>query len=112
MKYLLTAMLLFGFIVTNAQSGISGNWKGTRETPNGSMEFTYTFKVDGNSLTGSMKSQFGEVPLEKGKVDGKNFSFSISFNDRSIDFTGELVSDDQIVVKNERGETKLTRVKE
>ena len=112
MKYLLTALLLFGFMVTNAQNAIDGNWKGSRETPNGTMEFTYTFKVQGDSLTGVMKSRFGEVPLEKGKVDGKKFSYSISFNDRSIDFTGELVSDDQIITKNERGETKLSRVKE
>lgn len=112
MKYLLTALLLFGFMVTNAQNAIDGNWKGSRETPNGTMEFTYTFKVQGDSLTGVMKSQFGEVPLEKGKVDGKKFSYSISFNDNSIDFTAELVSDDQIVTKNERGETKLSRVKQ
>ena len=76
------------------------------------MEFTYTFKVQGDSLTGVMKSQFSEIPLEKGKVDGKKFSYSISFKDRSINFTTELVSDDQIITKNERGETKLSRVKE
>ena len=112
MKYLITTLLLFGFMVTNAQNAIDGNWKGSRETPNGTMEFTYTFKVQGDTLSGMMKSQFGEVPLEKGKVDGKKFSYSISFNDNSIDFTGELVSDDQILVKNERGDTKLSRVKE
>ena len=112
MKYLLTAMLLFGFMVTNAQNAIDGNWKGSRETPNGTMELNYTFKVQGDTLTGMIKSQFGEVPLEKGKVDGKNFSYSISFNGNSIDFTGELVSDDEIMTKNERGETKLARVKE
>ena len=112
MKYLLTAFLLFGFVVTNAQSSIDGNWKGSRETPNGTMEFTYTFKVQGDSLTGSIKSQYGEIPLENGKVDGKKFSYSLSFNGNSIPFTAELVSDDQIVTKNERGETKLSRVKE
>jgi hypothetical protein len=112
MKYLITAILLFGFMVTNAQNAIDGNWKGSRETPNGTMELNYTLKVQGDTLTGVLKSQFGEVPLEKGKVDGKKFSYSISFNGNSIDFTGELISDDQIVTKNERGETKLTRVKE
>ncbi len=112
MKYLITAMLLFGFMVTNAQNAINGNWKGTRDTPNGTMEFNYTFKVEGDVLTGVLKSQFGEVPLEKGKVDGKKFSYSITFNDMTINSTAELVSDDQIITKNERGETKLTRVKE
>ena len=112
MKYLITALLLFGFMVSNAQNAIDGNWKGSRETPNGTMEFNYTFKVQGDSLSGVIKSQYGEVPLEKGKVDGKKFSYSISFNGNSMDFTGELVSDDQIITKNERGETKLSRVKE
>jgi hypothetical protein len=112
MKYLLTAFLLFGFMVTNAQNAIDGNWKGSRETPNGTMEFNYTFKVQGDTLTGVIKSQYGEVPLENGKVYGKKFSYSLSFNGNTIPFTGELVSDDQIITKNERGETKLTRVKE
>lgn len=112
MKYLLTTLLLFGFMITNAQNAIDGTWKGSRETPNGTMEFTYNFKVQGDSLTGSIKSQFGEVPLENGKVDGKKFSYSLSFNGNSIPFTAELVSDDQIITKNERGETKLSRVKE
>ena len=112
MKYLLTALLVFGFIATNAQNAIDGNWKGSRETPNGTMEFNYTFKVQEDTLTGVIKSQYGEVKLENGKVDGKKFSYSISFNGNSIDFTGELVSDDQIITKNERGETKLYRVKE
>ena len=112
MKFLLTAMLLFGAMVTNAQNAIDGTWKGTRETPNGTMEFTYTFKVQGDTLTGTIKSQFGELPIENGKVDGKKFSYSISFNDMTINSTGELISDDEIVTKNERGETKLTRVKE
>jgi hypothetical protein len=112
MKYLLTALLLFGFIATKAQNAIDGNWKGSRETPNGTMEFNYTFKVQGDSLTGTIKSQYGQVTLENGKVDGKKFSYSLTFNDRTINFTGELLSDDQIITKNERGETKLTRVKE
>ncbi len=112
MKYLLTALLLMGFMVTKAQNAIDGTWKGSRETPNGTMEFTYTFKVQSDSLTGTIKSQYGEVPLENGKVDGKKFSYSISFNGNSIPFSAELVSDDQILTKNERGETKLSRVKE
>ena len=111
MKYLFTAILLLGFMATKAQNAIDGTWKGSRETPNGTMEFTYTFKVQADTLTGVIKSQYGETPLENGKVDGKKFSYSISFNDRSIDFTGELVSEDQIITKNERGETKLSRVK-
>jgi len=111
MKLVFTLLLLLGGMATFAQNKIDGNWKGTRETPNGTFEVNYTFKVEGNQLNGTWKTQFGETKLEKGKVDGKKFSFTISFNDMTIDSTGELVSDDEIVIKNERGETKLTRVK-
>jgi len=44
-------------------------------------------------------------------VDGKKFSYTVSFNEMTINNTGELVSDDEIVTKNERGEMKLARVK-
>src|SRR3954453_2111084 len=111
MKLFFTLLLLVGGLTTFAQNKIDGNWKGTRETPNGTFEINYTFKVEGNELNGTSKTQFGETKLEKGKVDGKKFSFSITFNDRSFDNTGELTSDDEIVIKNDRGEMKLSRVK-
>ena len=60
---------------------IDGNWKGTRETPNGTFEVNYTFKVEGNVVTGTWKTQFGEAKLEDGKIEGKKFSYSISFNE-------------------------------
>src|SRR3954465_13400645 len=111
MKTFFTLLLLLGGVATYAQNKIDGNWKGTRETPNGTFDVNYTFKVEGTDLNGTWKTQFGETKLEKGKVDGKKFSFTITFNDMSIASTGELISDDEIVIKNERGETKLSRVK-
>ena len=111
MKIFFTLLFLVGGLTTFAQNTIDGNWKGTRETPNGTFEVNYSFKVQGNELTGTWKTQFGEAKIENGKVDGKKFSFSISFNDRKIDYTGEVVSDDQLTIKNERGEMKLARVK-
>lgn len=111
MKILFTLLLLAGGLTTFAQNVIDGNWKGTRETPNGTFEINYTFKVEGSELKGTWKTQFGETKIENGKVDGKKFSFSVSFNDRKIDYTGEVVNDNELSVKNERGEMKLARVK-
>lgn len=111
MKILFTLLLLAGGFTAFAQNVIDGNWKGTRETPNGTFEINYTFKVEGTDLKGTWKTQFGETKIENGKVDGKKFSFSVSFNDRKIDYTGEVVNDNELSVKNERGEMKLARVK-
>ncbi|WP_259013892.1 hypothetical protein [Emticicia fluvialis] len=111
MKQLFVLMLMLGALTAFAQNPIDGNWKGSRETPNGNFEVTYTFKVEGNELKGTWKTQFGETKLENGKVDGKKFSYSISFNDMTIASTGELINENEIIVKNERGEMKLTRQK-
>ena len=111
MKQFLVLLLLIGSFSAFAQNPIDGNWKGSRETANGTFEVTYTFKVEGNELKGTWKTQFGEAKIEEGKVDGKKFSYSISFNDMKISSTAELINDNEIVVKNERGEMKLSRVK-
>ena len=112
MKYFLILLFLAGSTATFAQINIDGTWKGTRETPNGTFEFTYTFKVEGTVLTGTLKTQFGEAKLENGKIEGNKFSYSITFNNTSINSTGEIINENEILIKNERGETKLTRVKQ
>lgn len=111
MKYFFTLLVLVGGLSAFAQNTIDGNWKGSRETANGTFEVNYTFKVEGSELKGVWKTQFGESPLEKGKIEGKKLSFSISFNDLTINSTGELINENEILIKNERGEMKLTRVK-
>ncbi|OLY94386.1 hypothetical protein SAMN05444008_10523 [Cnuella takakiae] len=111
MKLLFTFFLLVGSFTSFAQNAIDGSWKGTRETPNGTFEVNYTFKVEGKDLTGTWKTQFGESKLENGKIDGKKFSYSISFNDMKLDYTGEVVNENEVTVKSERGEMKLTKVK-
>jgi len=111
MKYIFSLLLVFGCFTAFAQNAIDGNWKGSRETPNGTFEVNYTFKVEGNVVTGTWKTQFGEAKLEDGKIDGKKFTYTISLNDVKITSTAELINDNEILVKNDRGEMKLTRVK-
>lgn len=113
MKYLFSVLFLFAGLTMFGQNTIDGNWKGTRELPDGTtFEVNYTFKVEGNILTGTWKTQFGETKIENGKVEGKKFSYSISFNDMTINSTGEVISENELLIKNDRGEMKLTRVKQ
>lgn len=111
MKYFFSFLFVIGCYTAFAQNAIDGKWKGTRETPNGTFEVNYTFKVEGKVVTGTWKTEFGEAKIEDGKIDGKKFSYSISFNDMKIASTAELINENEILVKNERGEMKLTRVK-
>jgi hypothetical protein len=110
MKKLFILLFFLGSIATFAQSKIDGKWKGTREGQNGTIELNYTFKVEGDKLTGSWVTPRGENQIENGKVDGKKFSYSMTFGEMTIENNGELVSDNEIVIKTQRGEMKLTRV--
>jgi hypothetical protein len=112
MKYFFSLLFVFGCLTMFGQNTIDGNWKGSRETPNGTFEVNYTFKVEGTELKGTLKSQFGETKIDDGKVDGNKFSYSITFNDMTIKSTGEVVNENELLIKNERGEMKLTRVKQ
>ncbi|RPD49047.1 MULTISPECIES: hypothetical protein [Chitinophagaceae] len=111
MKLLLTFLMIVGSLTTFAQNAIDGNWKGSRETPNGTFEINYTFKATGNALTGVWKTQFGEANLENGKIDGKKFSYTVSINDMKLEYTGEVINENEVLIKSERGEMKLARVK-
>jgi len=111
MKYFLIFLFLGASLTIFAQTNIDGNWKGTRETPNGTFEVNYTFKADGKTLNGMMKSQFGEVALENGKIDSNKISYSITLNGTTVSSTGEVLNENEILIKNQFGEMKLTRVK-
>jgi hypothetical protein len=106
----LLAFMLTGMMGFDANP-INGEWKGTRETPNGAFEVIYTLKVEGSKLTGTSKSQFGELQLENGTVDGKKISYSLTINGTTVQSTGELINDDEILIKNQFGDLKLSRIK-
>lgn len=109
---MLCFILMMAGMTAYAQSDITGKWKTTLSGPQGEMELTFNYKVDNGVLTGTIASQMGEIPLENGKVEGDNFSYDFAIQDMTISHTGEVVSEDELMVKSQRGEMKLTRIKE
>ena len=96
MKWMLFAMALFAFSASAAD--VSGNWKGTADTPNGTIERTFVFKVDGSKLTGETSSNmFGKSTIEDGKVDGDDISFTITVNvqgtEGKVSYKGKVEGD-------------------
>ena len=76
MKWLL--VLLAVFAMTAAAADVSGTWKATVETPNGTMETTFVFKVDAGKVTGTATmGQMGESAISEGKVDGDTVTFAV-----------------------------------
>jgi hypothetical protein len=113
MKTFITVLLLFILSIAGYAQSLDGNWKGKLNSPNGEMNLLYTFKVTGDSLSGSVTSDMGSLPLLNGKVKGNEFSFNIDINGQVISSTG-VMNGDKIQLKAAGGMDmppfELTRV--
>lgn len=97
MKCLTILIALFAF--TAAAADLTGKWKATAEGPNGSMERTFDFKVEGAKLTGeTVSSMMGKSTLANGKVEGDNFSFTITVkfqdNEMQVSYKGKVTGNE------------------
>jgi opacity protein-like surface antigen len=84
-KWMLVLMAVCALTLSAAD--IAGTWKAAIETPNGSFESTFVFKVDGSKVTGATSNQMmGEAPISEGKIDGENLSFNVTLNRNGQEF--------------------------
>ena len=96
MRWLLVLMALFSFNALAAD--LAGTWKGTAETPNGTVERTFVFKQDGTKITGETSSDLmGRSTITDGKLDGDTLTFTINvkFQDQEVKlkYTGKVAAD-------------------
>ncbi len=92
----------------------SGKWTASLETPIGVFKYTYTLKVEGAKVTGTAAFEaMGDFPasqvtITEGKLEGKKVSFrevlALMGMDIPIDYTGEIVSADEIKFSRQVGE--------
>lgn len=99
MKKILPLIILM--LVTSGAfaNGINGTWKTQMQGPNGGMELTFVFKMTDGKLSGVVQSPNGDIEISNAKVNGKNFSFDVSFNDMTIVHDCTLQEDDTISMK-------------
>ncbi len=96
-----TGWLLFliaALALTASAADITGTWKGSADTPNGTVERTFHFKVDGHTLTGdTVSNMFGKSAIQDGKVDGDDVSFTLTVtveaNENKVHYSGKISGD-------------------
>ena len=91
-------VLAFSFVLAFATlvlaADLTGRWQGKLTLPDGNeIDLVYNFKVDGETLTGSLSTPNGDLPISDGKVKGDDFSFSLAFGDQSIPMKGKVTGD-------------------
>ncbi len=75
-RIILFALLAVAVAVTAAD--VAGKWKAEFTTPDGQTRSSlFTFKVEGDKLTGTVSSPRGEAPIQEGKVSGDEISFVV-----------------------------------
>lgn len=57
---------------------INGKWKGSLASPNGDLETTMVFKLDGEKLTGTVTNMYGEEQIADGTVKGDDVNFVVN----------------------------------
>lgn len=91
--------LILAFAATALAADVSGTWKGSAETPMGTVNRTFVFHVDGKKLSGETTSNvFGKSTIEDGAIDGNNLSFTITAtyqgNEMKAKYTGTVNGDE------------------
>jgi len=67
-------MLLAGL---GAAADVSGKWKAEFTSPDGAQRVnTFTFKVEGGNLSGTVAGAQDETPIQNGKIAGDEISFT------------------------------------
>ena len=105
------AFLALGLALVGATlavaADVSGKWTAQVPGRGGQMnESTFTFKVDGDKLTGTVSGRQGEIPISDGKVSGDDISFTTTVsrggNEFKVNYKGKVSGD----------EIRFTRVRE
>ena len=94
MKLLLSLIILLALPL--AAADVSGTWKAQVDIAGNQATPEFTFKQDGDKLTGTYKGMLGEAPIT-GTTDGKKITWTLKANFENtpitIVYTGTLESD-------------------
>ena len=105
-------LLILALALPTFAADVAGNWKARAEGPNGAMERTFAFKVEGEKLTGETVSSFaGKSTITEGTVKGDDLAFVITINlqgnEMKVKYTGKVVSKDEIKLAAQAGDNTI-----
>jgi hypothetical protein len=100
MSKLLLAVAMVGLLVVAASAAsVDGKWKAETTGRDGQTRTTnFTFKVDGEKLTGTVSGRQGDTEISEGKISGDEISFIVVRNfqgeERKMQYKGKVAGDE------------------
>jgi hypothetical protein len=92
-------VVLLATALAGLAAGIDGKWEAEMEGRGGqTIKQTYTFKAEGDKLSGNVAGMRGETPITDGKISGDDVSFAVvrnfQGNEFRQEFKGKLAGDE------------------
>jgi len=101
---LLKVFVILGLTAGLFAADVTGKWTAQVPGQGGqARETTFTLRVDGDKLTGTMSGRQGDTPIADGKVTGDKISFTVESQRGKRTYVG-TVSGDEIKFKREGGQ--------
>jgi hypothetical protein len=90
-----TAVIVCALALVAAAADVSGKWRAEFTTPDGTQRVnTFTFKVDGDTVTGTVAGSQDETPIKDGKVSGDTISFTADRPFGTFTYKGTVSGDE------------------
>lgn|SRR5215217_7762683 len=87
-----------------AFADLNGKWKGTLKMADFELPLTYTFKVDGETVTGACSTDQGDLPILNGKIKGNDFTFALDIQGQQMPQTGKFYGDSTVITSEFGGQ--------
>lgn len=106
-KFFTAAAASLLLAVSPFAADISGKWAAEMQGPQGTMTTTFTFKVEGEKLTGTVSGRGGDTPLTDGVVKGDEVSFNVTRtmngNEMKMAYKGKVAGDEIKMTRTRQG---------
>lgn len=107
-KILISTCFMLLSLAAFSQS-IAGKWTSTIDTDNGSFTFFAEYKVDGETLTGKLYSDYGTVQISNGTIKGNEFEYTFEIEYNTLKHKGKLVDGElKMTMTSNNGDTEFT----
>lgn len=94
---------LLVFVMVCLAADLTGTYKGSIIFQERPLELTYKLKAEGEKLSGSIDTEYGEVPLFDGKINGSDFSYKIDIGNGPLEAKGKFMGDSIEITSNYAG---------
>ena len=108
---ILAAVVVLAAVTMALAANVDGKWVAQVAGQGGqTREVTFTFKAEGEKLTGTVSGRQGDTPISDGKIKGDDISFTQSFeaqgNTIKVIYTGKVSGDEIKMTRKRDGSDK------